>query len=111
VNPDLLSDVLTGAVADLDGRVVYRLDGELDLSGTDALIARIRDLAGADGGGVMILDLSRVTFIDSSGLHAMVKLTRQMQAGGARLVLARPHPSVARLIDLTGLGTELAIAP
>jgi anti-anti-sigma factor len=44
-----------------------------------------------------------VSFIDSSGLRVLIELSERATALGARVVLASPSRSMARLIELTGL--------
>jgi anti-sigma B factor antagonist len=75
-----------------------RVVGELDLASAPAL----RDhLAEMDGD--IELDCSGVSFIDCSGLSALVDAQRTCQAAGVRLVLVDPSRCVTRLVDLAGL--------
>jgi len=48
------------------------------------------------------LDVGEITFIDSSGLRALLHLSQQMN-GSAPLVLSQVSPSVRRLLDVVGL--------
>jgi len=48
------------------------------------------------------LDVGEITFIDSSGLRALLDLSQQMN-GSAPLVLSQVSPSVRRLLDVVGL--------
>ena len=50
----------------------------------------------------LVLDVGELTFIDSSGLRALVQLSSQMN-GSAPLVLSQVPPSVRRLLDVVGL--------
>ena len=52
--------------------------------------------------GRLILDVGEITFIDSSGLLALVQLSSQMN-GSAPLILSQVSPSVRRLLDIVGL--------
>jgi len=52
--------------------------------------------------GRLILDVGEITFIDSSGLRALVQLSSQMN-GSAPLTLSQVSPSVRRLLDIVGL--------
>lgn len=49
-----------------------------------------------------VLDLSQVTFCDSSALNAMLLAHRQAQRTGTQLRLASPGGIVARMLELTG---------
>ncbi|MET7683367.1 STAS domain-containing protein [Streptomyces sp. NPDC005423] len=52
----------------------------------------------------VIIDLSGVTFCDSSGFNALLRLRRRAQEAGNRLSLAAPPTQVTRLLTLTGAG-------
>lgn len=57
------------------------------------------------------LELAGVSFIDSSGLRAIVRAhKRQLEAGG-HLVIDSPSDSVIRLLEMTGLTSQLEISP
>jgi anti-sigma B factor antagonist len=77
--------------------------GEVDLGNSDRL-AESATVAGAGGGGV-ILDMSGVTFMDSSGLKALLLATRELGSGLA--VVVTPGSSVERLIVLAGVADRI----
>lgn len=64
--------------------------------------------ATATGQSHVVLDLSHVTFVDSSGLGAIVSAMKQMGAG-RRLDLAGLTPDVAKVFRLTRMDTVFAI--
>ncbi len=55
------------------------------------------------------LDLGGVTFVDSSGLGALVAALRYCRDRGGTLVLAGPRPGVRRLLSLTGLDRVMTV--
>ena len=57
----------------------------------------------------IVLDLSRLTFCDSSGLHAFIELQRRCEQAGHRLVLRAPTPTVRRVLELARVDQQLAI--
>jgi anti-sigma B factor antagonist len=78
--------------------------GELDI----ATAPKLRELFAAerrDGAALIVLDLAEVTFMDSSGLHAVID-AHEDGAGRLRIVLG---PAAARVIDLTGARDRLPI--
>ena len=84
-----------------DGDAVVRMSGEIDLAVVDELLSSAREgLAHHDG---LRLDLSRVTFIDSTGLGALVRLRNEASAQGRSLTLVDVPTSLVRLLDITGL--------
>jgi anti-sigma B factor antagonist len=72
---------------------VIALAGELDMSTTLLLDEALENL---DERGAIVLDLGDLTFIDSHGLRAIFGY-----AATRELILARPHPHVARVLALT----------
>jgi anti-anti-sigma factor len=91
------------------GRVCVAVEGELDLSTADELKqALLRELS---GGRRVLLDLSDVTFIDSSGLAAIVNAFGDTADGnGGKLeLLPELHPQARRLMELTGVLSLLSV--
>jgi anti-sigma B factor antagonist len=81
--------------------VVLALGGELDLATVPLLQARL-DLV-VRGGGAVVIDLSGLRFIDSSGLSALVRAERQLRASGGQLALVYGSRAVRRAFELTRL--------
>lgn len=90
-----------------DGAVELLLKGELDLS-TMTQLDEALDQAEAWSKHV-ILDLRELEFVDSSGLHAVLRVDRRLQESGGELTIVRGPRSVERLFKLTGLDTRLRI--
>ncbi len=60
----------------------------------------------------LILNLSDVKFVDSSGLSAILTANRIWKGGGGSFVLAGvKHPSVKRLIEISRLDSILTLVP
>jgi len=91
---------------DGDGAVRVALIGELDIAVSDAVEQRLRQLR--EDGRPVRLDLSRLDFIDSSGVQAVVLGIKHARRAGHELeVDPRVSPSVERLIDMMGIGPQL----
>lgn len=94
--PFAMQDVICGSKRTL------RLAGELDLVTAPLLEAALRLVLAAPAVSVIELDLSRVTFMDSSGLRSVL-LARDLCAQGLRDFQLVPGPSqVQRLFEITG---------
>jgi anti-sigma B factor antagonist len=92
-----------------DGSVRVEVTGELDLSTSPQLGEALgREF---DAGRSVVLDLSDVTFIDSTGLNVLVAALRSCEQNGCRLELEPDLPAqVSRVFEITGLDTVLPIA-
>jgi anti-sigma B factor antagonist len=77
---------------------VLRLSGELDLATAEDLLIAFRSMSDGDGSEV-ILDLSELEFIDSTGIYAFVTIAREASPRG--VVLRSPRRLVRKVIDLT----------
>jgi anti-anti-sigma factor len=86
--------------------VVLRLDGELDVA-TVPLLQEQLDRA-TRAGGAVVIDLTGLRFIDSSGLHLLVRAEEQLRASGGQLMLVHGPPAVRRVFELTGLDRYFA---
>ncbi len=82
------------------------LTGELDLSGTQDVTRELR-LAEMSDARRIVLDLSGVTFIDSSGVRMIVEAHERSRADGDRLALTLAPGPVQRIFDMTDLSDRL----
>ena len=94
-------------VSHTDGACVVRLTGEFDLAGVDAFEAELQGLPGA--AGILVLDMRGLSFIDSSGLRAVVMADRRIRDDGRRFVLVKGPERVNRVLDLTGVSERLEL--
>jgi anti-anti-sigma factor len=85
---------------------LLELSGELDLSVADVLEGEVR--RAEKNARVLVIDLSGLRFIDSSGIAVLVHaLQRSGNGAGAELRLLRGPPGVERIIELAGLREHL----
>ncbi len=89
------------------GSVVVPLHGELDIA--TAGPATERALAHAIPGSVLVLDVSRVTFCDCSGLTALLRAARRARAMGCGFALMAPSPMMTRLLAITRVRDRLPV--
>jgi anti-sigma B factor antagonist len=88
--------------------MVLAVAGELDLATAPGLRERVRAIT-PDGPLKVVLDLTGVGFVDSSGLGAIVACLKHVRELGGDLVLVAPDASpVATLLRLTGLEPSIA---
>ena len=83
-------------------QVRLALHGEIDAATARNGIALLMNASPCPGDAVT-LDLSDVTFIDSSGVSMLLKIRSYLDAMGCQLALAHPSPPVVRVLTLLGL--------
>jgi anti-anti-sigma factor len=84
-----------------DGRSKVSVAGELDAASAGELEEALS--AQSLAGTMIELDLGEVSFIDSSGLRALLVAQQAATDAGGSLVLVATTPAVDRLLELTGL--------
>lgn len=98
---------IVGPVGDC---AVLQVAGEIDAYTAPMLREQIRELA-AKGAVHLIADLGQVSFLDSTGLGALVGGLKRLREAGGSLTLVITVPRIVRLFQITGLTKVLAIHP
>lgn len=96
----------TVEVRDSPSAVVLVARGELDLVGAP----RVSGALPADLDRPVVIDLSGVTFMDSSGLRALLDLRNTCRTHDQQLTLARPSDAVLRVIELVDLAGDFSFS-
>lgn len=86
--------------------ILVTLSGELDLAGVPRLDDALREAAAP--GVTVVVDLRRLTFIDGSGAHRLLRADRRIREAGGRMVVVRGGEMVSRFFGRIGLDRELA---
>lgn len=84
-----------------DGVILVTLGGELDIYTVAGFRQDLEDVDPA--AQPLVIDLSEVTLLDSSGLGALVSLLNRARSGAGRLGLICPHRRLRRVFEITGL--------
>jgi anti-sigma B factor antagonist len=105
---DSPSLVLTDQVLD-NGIHVIAVSGEIHVTTAPEFSARLND-AIEDAGGV-VLDMTEVAFIDSTGLSVLLNGLRRVTRANGRLALVVSNPTVLRLFEVTKLESTFDIQP
>jgi anti-sigma B factor antagonist len=87
------------------GRVVVTLAGECDMAVRDQFASVL--LTAVEGAPVVVVDLARLDFLDSSGLHGLVTAHHAARARNGRVVVVNASGVVADVLDVTGVGELL----
>lgn len=96
-------------IVERDGVVVVVVQGEVDLYVApefEESLAR----AGAGQAPSIVVDLDRVDFMDSAGVHVLLQFWNSCR-NGTHLALTHGSPQVRRLLEVTGVRRYLPLAP
>ena len=89
------------------GDYIIRPRGELDLAVSETFETELKNALQSEASAVL-LDLREVTFIDSTGIRALLSAVGRSEANGRRLrVTRKTSPAVQRVFDVTGLGERV----
>lgn len=89
-----------------DGTAIVRAIGELDLATVQILDDQLAALRDA-GCRRLILDLRNLAFIDSAGLHCILRHDAQARQDGFSIELVQGPPAVRRIFEITGTNAHL----
>ena len=99
-------EILEIETQDRDGLVHVALRGELDLSTVSKVQEELKRVEQSSPPTV-VLDLSKLTFLDSTGLRCLVTADERAREQGRRVVLVRGPSSVQRVFTITRLEDRL----
>jgi len=84
------------------------LSGEFDMGAIAEFRRRIEQ--DAEAWRRVVIDMSDLAFMDSSGLQELVRLDNRARERGLEVIIARPSVPVLRLLELTGLEQHFALS-
>jgi anti-sigma B factor antagonist len=99
-------EILDVMSEDRNGLVHVALVGELDLSTVAKVQEELRRVE-ASAPATMVVDLSKLTFLDSTGLRCIVTADERARAEGRRIVIVRGPDAVQRVFAITRLEERL----
>ena len=83
-----------------DGTVRVSLHGELDVATAPTLVEAIDELRRNDAW--FVLDLRKLHFMDSTGLRVVIRVSREVSAGGRTMRVIRGPDLVQKVLEVTG---------
>jgi anti-sigma B factor antagonist len=92
----------------IDRLTTVAVSGELDLVSSPAFQAELERATGLDC-DVIVVDLRTLEFMDSTGLHVLVKGHQRAHDSGRVFAVTRGNEQVVRLLTLTGLADVMRI--
>jgi anti-sigma B factor antagonist len=84
------------------GLVVCHIDGEIDINSSPD-IKKAFDKLITQKTPKIVINLSRVTYVDSSGLATLVEILKNMRSYGGRMRLANMSSKIKSLFEITKL--------
>ena len=96
------------AAEEQPGFCVLEVRGEIDVASAPDFQGSLSELIGR-GAEVVVVDLSEVSFVDSTGLGVLVGAETQVRQAGKSLRLVVTQPQIMKLLELTGLDEVFTI--
>jgi anti-anti-sigma factor len=93
------------------GAVTLRLYGEIDLNSRDSLLNRLIAIIDIDHADRLLVDLDGVTFLDCSGIGALIAGRNAAQAAGCRYEARNPRGFVSTILWACGVDVVLGTDP
>ncbi|RNL84459.1 STAS domain-containing protein [Halostreptopolyspora alba] len=88
--------------------VIVEIEGDLDIATAGDLQEHVLS-AVEEHGPWLILDLTGLDFMDSSGLNVVINIYRSVKERGGSLALAAPNERVTKVVRLVGLHRQVAV--
>ena len=102
-----IPDLLHVTAEPREDGIIVRVTGEIDVSTVDVLRCQLG--TAREEGTTVLLDLSGVTFIDSTGLHLLLEASHSSAVTDWGFSVVRPSRVVRRLIEVSGAADLLMI--
>jgi anti-sigma B factor antagonist len=100
---------MTFPISTFHGHSVVSADGELDVS-TAPKLRQAVTTALDEGSGTLIVDLSAVTFMDSTTLGVLIGAHNRIRESGGTLGLVCPDDKILRVLRITGLDKVFTVS-
>ncbi len=93
-----------------ESHAVLLVSGSIDIASRDQLATAARN-AIADGAVSLVVDMSEVGFIDSTGIGALVRIASEVDDAGGSFAVRAPSRPVLRILDTAGLAQDWVEQP
>ena len=97
-------------VARIGEATVVALDGDADLENIHMLRHALGEVVAGDE-GQLVVDLRNTSFIDSSGLSALLNAMRRLTRQGRKMAVVADTPDIVRPLEMTYLAQTLNLTP
>ena len=95
--------------SELDNDIrLIKLTGALDAIGTGEIETKFEGYCTGNGVRVVV-DLSGVDFVASTGIRLLTLTAKSVARRGGRMVLIKPNPSVQNVLEITGIPADIPV--
>jgi anti-anti-sigma factor len=91
------------------GAYLVVISGEMDIATSPELTSRLATVRGPERYQVLV-DLSQLTFMDSTGIKSLISSAKEVESRGGRLVVFAPTANVQRVFDIVHFADVVPIA-
>ncbi len=99
--PESVENQLSVTTSAATDHTIVVVSGEVDAATSDPLRSAIFDVI-EGGQPTVAIDMSEVSFIDSSGLRVLIGAYKAAESAGGKLRVGNPSEAVVRLLEITG---------
>jgi len=92
-----------------DDILIVKLSGDIDISVADTLRSQIDGEYVQQGARHLLLDLSEVEFMDSTGLGLILGRYKKVAMTGGRTYIVRPRARVKQLLEMSGVSNLIPV--
>jgi anti-sigma B factor antagonist len=103
-----MTQLLEVDISRVDGADILDVRGELDAGSALGLAGPLTDIA-SDRDGHVVLDLTDLSFMDSTGMSVLLNARRRLTRQDRQLLVVCPAGPVMRLFELTSLIDTLGV--
>lgn len=91
--------------------LIVRLQGELDHHTAEKVKSHLEEQIAMNTFMHLLINLSELTFMDSSGLGVLIGRYKQIMERGGQMVVSDVHPSIYRIFEMSGLFKIISVHP
>jgi len=84
-----------------DGIALIKLAGRMDAQGAPEIEQKVMDQAASHRS--IIMDMAAVDFLASVGIRTLLLVAKAVSKRGGRMVLLNPDPSIAKILEISGI--------
>ena len=96
--------LLVQVVQRMDGSMSVTGHGEIDMATVDTLSDTLATVLRQERPAHIDVNLAEVTFMDSSGVNALMACRADAAPTGCSITISNPRPTVHRVLTVTGVG-------